>query len=57
LQPFLNYDGLLDQKAHDVMIEKLHFWFKIAKVLGTEMIQVPSQVRNFRLIPGFNLTI
>jgi hypothetical protein len=31
------------------MIKKLHFWFKIAKVLGTEMIQVPSQVRNFCL--------
>jgi len=26
------------------MIKKLHFWFKIAKVLGTEMIQVPSQM-------------
>jgi 4-hydroxyphenylpyruvate dioxygenase len=46
LQPFLNYDGLLDQEAHDRMIKKLHFWFKIAKVLGTEIIQVPSQVRN-----------
>jgi 4-hydroxyphenylpyruvate dioxygenase len=47
LQPFMNYDGLLDPKAHDLMIKKLHLWFKIAKVLGTEMIQVPSQVLNF----------
>ena len=47
LQPFVNYDGLLDQKIHDCMIKKLHFWFKIAKVLGTEMIQIPSQVRHF----------
>lgn len=47
LQPFMNYDGLLDPGAHEFMITKLHFWFKVAKVLGTEMIQVPSQVQLF----------
>jgi 4-hydroxyphenylpyruvate dioxygenase len=40
----MNYDGLLDPGAHEFMITKLHFWFKVAKVLGTEMIQVPSQM-------------
>lgn len=44
LQPFLNYDGLLDPKAHELMITKLRFWFKVAKILGTKMFQVPSQV-------------
>jgi 4-hydroxyphenylpyruvate dioxygenase len=47
LQPFLNYDGILDQTVHDLMIKKIHFWFKIAKVLRTDMFQVPSQVGNF----------
>lgn len=44
LQPFVNYEGLLDQAAHDELIGKLKLWFKIVKVLGTDMIQIPSQV-------------
>lgn len=44
LQPFLNYDGLVDSEAHNRMIKKLHLWFKIAKILRTDIIQVASQV-------------
>lgn len=42
LQPFLFYEGLLDDEAHKKMIEKLHLWFKLAKALGTDIIQIPS---------------
>lgn len=49
LQPFMNYDGLLDQKAHDAMIKKLHLWFKLVKILGCDLIQVPSQVRHVHM--------
>jgi 4-hydroxyphenylpyruvate dioxygenase len=42
LQPFLHYEGLIDRKEHDSRIEKLHIWFKIVKVLGTDIIQIPG---------------
>ncbi|PBL00734.1 sugar phosphate isomerase [Armillaria gallica] len=44
LQPFLNYDGLLDETKHQENITKLKLWFKVAKILGTDLIQVPSQM-------------
>jgi len=42
LQPFLHYEGLLDREEHAKRIEKLKLWFKIVKVLDTEVIQIPS---------------
>jgi 4-hydroxyphenylpyruvate dioxygenase len=42
LQPFMLYEGLLDRKEHNQRIEKLKLWFKIAKVLGTDVIQIPG---------------
>ena len=42
LQPFAQYEGLVDRKAHDEQIEKLYFWIDLAHELGTDMIQVPS---------------
>lgn len=45
LQPFINYDGLLDEGKHAEQIVKLKLWFKVVKILGTDLIQVPSQVR------------
>lgn len=44
LQPFLNYDGLLDDGKHREQIVKLELWFKVVKILGTDLIQVPTQV-------------
>lgn len=41
-QPFKNYDGLLSQQRHDEKIEKLKHWFKLAKILRTDTIQIPS---------------
>ncbi len=45
LQPFLNYEGLLDSQEHAQMIKKLKLWFQIAKILGTDIIQIPSSFR------------
>jgi 4-hydroxyphenylpyruvate dioxygenase len=42
LQPFLHYEGLLNRHDHDRKIEKLTLWFKIAKLLGTDIIQIPA---------------
>ncbi|EXJ73829.1 uncharacterized protein A1O5_03591 [Cladophialophora psammophila CBS 110553] len=41
-QPFRQYEGLLDRKQHEAMIEKLRLWFDIVKILGSDMIQVPT---------------
>lgn len=42
LQPFLFYEGLLDREEHKARIRKLKTWFKIVKILRTDIIQVPS---------------
>ncbi|KAJ7780154.1 sugar phosphate isomerase [Mycena maculata] len=46
LQPFVNYEGLLDRAAHDALAVKLKLWFKVVKVLGSDLIQVPSQMNS-----------
>ncbi|PYH95964.1 xylose isomerase-like protein [Aspergillus ellipticus CBS 707.79] len=43
LQPFSFYEGLLDRAEHTrLLTEKLPLWFRIARILSTDMIQVPS---------------
>ena len=42
LQPFWHYEGLLDRAQHEVLIDKLYFWFDLARALETDMIQIPS---------------
>ena len=43
LQPFLHYEGLLDRSLHDQLLNtKLPLWFQISRILGTDLIQVPS---------------
>lgn len=42
LQPFMHYEGLIDRYEHTKRIEKLKLWFKIAKILGTDIIQIPA---------------
>ncbi|KAH7166420.1 xylose isomerase-like protein [Dactylonectria macrodidyma] len=51
LQPFLFYEGLIDRDQHSRLIEKVKLWFKIAKSLGTNTIQIPA---NF--LPADQLT-
>jgi 4-hydroxyphenylpyruvate dioxygenase len=57
LQPFLNYDGLLDDEKHKELIVKLKLWFKIVKVLGTDLVQVPSQVPRYIRVQIFQLNL
>ena len=45
LQPFLFYEGLRDRNEHEKLIEKLRVWFQIIKILGTDVIQIPTQFR------------
>ena len=42
LQPFLHYEGLVDREEHRQRIEKLKLWFRIAKALNTDIIQIPT---------------
>lgn len=42
LQPFAHYEGLVDRQEHEKRIEKLEFWFQLARALRTDMIQIPS---------------
>ncbi|KAM5356466.1 hypothetical protein ACJ41O_003112 [Fusarium nematophilum] len=51
LQPFLFYEGLLDREQHARLIEKAKLWFKIARLFGTNTIQIPA---NF--LPADKLT-
>ncbi|KAM0756155.1 sugar phosphate isomerase [Meredithblackwellia eburnea MCA 4105] len=49
LQPLINYDGIVDPKEHSERVEDTVFRFELCKILGTDMIQIPS---NFRLDDG-----
>ncbi|KFY33971.1 hypothetical protein V494_07152 [Pseudogymnoascus sp. VKM F-4513 (FW-928)] len=42
LQPFMHYEGLVDASEHAKRIEDFQFWLVLCKVLGTELIVVPS---------------
>lgn len=39
--PFNNCEGLLDPAAKAEKLEELNLWFKIARILGTDVIQIP----------------
>jgi 4-hydroxyphenylpyruvate dioxygenase len=42
LQPFMHYEGLVDRQRHAERIEEIKLWMKLAQVLRTDIIQVPS---------------
>jgi 4-hydroxyphenylpyruvate dioxygenase len=42
LQPFMHYEGLADREKHAARIEEMKLWMKLAHVLETDIIQVPS---------------
>ncbi|KAK4142850.1 xylose isomerase-like protein [Dichotomopilus funicola] len=42
LQPFSHYDGLLDRKEHARRLDQLKFWFRLARELKTDIIQIPA---------------
>ena len=42
LQPFMHFEGLLDYSEREQRFQKLSFWIEVAKQLGTDLIQIPS---------------
>lgn len=46
LQPFMHYEGLLSDVEREKRWAKLHLWFQIARILDTDIIQVPSNFLN-----------
>lgn len=44
LQPFAQYDGLLDKAQHEAKVRKFAFWIEAAHVLGCDIIQVPTNM-------------
>ena len=42
LQPFWQYDGLLDRREHQAKIEKMKRWIRLAEILQTDIIQIPA---------------
>lgn len=42
LQPFLHYEGLIDETEHEQRLRKLNLWVQLAQRLHTDLIQVPS---------------
>jgi 4-hydroxyphenylpyruvate dioxygenase len=39
--PFSNCEGLLSPSARAAKLEELNLWFEIARILGTDVIQIP----------------
>ncbi|KAL4893498.1 xylose isomerase-like protein [Aspergillus ambiguus] len=46
LQPFLFYEGLVDRSQHEQKLQKVKVWFRIVKILGTDIIQIPSNFQS-----------
>jgi 4-hydroxyphenylpyruvate dioxygenase len=42
LQPFGYYEGLMDPTSHQKMIDKATTWFEMAHILGTDLMQIPT---------------
>ncbi|KAJ9109011.1 hypothetical protein QFC21_000337 [Naganishia friedmannii] len=44
VQPLMNYEGTLDEVTHAKHLVKLRLMFRVAKILDTDLIQIPSQM-------------
>lgn len=42
LQPFASYEGLLDQKAHRLAVQRWSQWLELAHAMECDIIQMPS---------------
>lgn len=57
LQPFLFYEGLLDRERHRALITKLKVWFKLVKILGTNVIQIPTNFMQEGITGDMNVIV
>lgn len=44
LQPFRNYEGLTNKAKHTWEIEELRLWFRLAKMLRTDLLVIQSNI-------------
>lgn len=44
LQPFRNYEGLVDRSEHEQRLKEIDLWIQIAHALDTDLIHIPSNV-------------
>ncbi|KAF2672734.1 xylose isomerase-like protein [Microthyrium microscopicum] len=42
LQPFMHYEGLRDRAHHQQRVAEMKLWLKLANILGTQLILIPS---------------
>ena len=42
LQPFCQYEGLLNRGDHAVKVQQAQFWFRLVHILGTDLIHITS---------------
>lgn len=42
LQPFVYYEGLVDEHQRQQRLQDLIFWFEICQILKTDLVQIPS---------------
>jgi 4-hydroxyphenylpyruvate dioxygenase len=57
LQPFLQYEGLLNREEHAKHITKLKLWFRIAKALETNTIQIPTNFLTEGISGDFDIIV
>jgi 4-hydroxyphenylpyruvate dioxygenase len=52
LQPFMHYEGLRDREWHAQRVVEMKLWIKLAHVLGTNLIQIPSTFLGEETVTG-----
>jgi 4-hydroxyphenylpyruvate dioxygenase len=52
LQPFMHYEGLRDREWHAQRVVEMRLWLRLAKILGTDLIQIPSSFLDESTITG-----
>jgi 4-hydroxyphenylpyruvate dioxygenase len=52
LQPFMHYEGLRDREWHAQRISEMRLWLKLAKILGTDLIEIPSTFFDETIVTG-----
>ncbi|KAK4149615.1 quinate-4 [Chaetomidium leptoderma] len=58
LQPFMQYEGILDRSQHESRFNDLLVWIKLARTLGTDLIMVPaSSLPDDELAEGLDLIV
>ncbi|PVH99103.1 3-dehydroshikimate dehydratase [Periconia macrospinosa] len=58
LQPFMHYGGIIDRAAHARRVEDMRFWIRLARTLGTDIIQVPSSfLKKEECSPDFDMLV